>query len=136
MVNRHEIERATIESTLIATARTTQRQETTSNACQTVPQSGPRHQIAPNAEARRIRTSRPRVHGFRNQRTTLMGLLRERMEGYGEPGGSPRFREEGGGAEFAQDRNSLARIPVAEMRAETWFPPRTRAEAQRCRRAS
>ena len=53
----------------------------------------------------------------------FMGLLRERMEGYGEPGGSPRFREEGGGAEFAQDRNSLARIPVAEMRGETWFPP-------------
>src|SRR5438034_10603968 len=36
------------------------------------------------------------------------------VEGCGEPGGSPRSREEGGCA------------------GETWFPPRTRAEGERC----
>src|SRR6266516_7803940 len=55
----------------------------------------------------------------------------ERVEGRGEPGGSPRSREEGGCTEFAQDRNSLARIPVAELRGETWFPPQTRGGGER-----
>src|SRR2546429_8746360 len=59
-------------------------------------------------------------------------LANERVKGCGEPGGSPRTREEGGRAEFSQDRNSLARIPVAEMRGETWFPPQTRAGGERC----
>src|SRR5437867_12479909 len=36
------------------------------------------------------------------------------VEGCGEPGGSPRSREEGGCA------------------GGTWFPPRTRAEGERC----
>src|SRR5205823_13663345 len=68
-------------------------------------------------------------------RRTFMGhdpLAHERVEGCGEPGGSPRFLKGGGRTWFAQDRNSLARIPVAEMRGETWFHPQTRAGGERC----
>src|SRR5256885_14622862 len=54
------------------------------------------------------------------------------VEWCGEPGGSPGSQEEGGDADCSQDRNSLARIPVAKRHGETWFPPRTQAEGERC----
>src|SRR5207247_4408701 len=69
---------------------------------------------------------RPRRHSQTNLWWSVSGEVR------GEPGGSPRTREEGDRAEFSQDRNSLARIPVAEMRGETWIPPQTRAGGERC----
>src|SRR5205809_1187496 len=62
-----------------------------------------------------------------------MGLL----EAYERGGASgtgrfPTFSRRKGRADFSQDRNSLPRIPVAEKRGETRFPPRTRADGERC----
>src|SRR6266487_4713531 len=75
---------------------------------------------SPGATSRSIpsTTGRPPSSTVTSSRVTaLIGqpwLAYERVEGCGEPGGSPRSREEGGCA------------------GETWFPPRTRAEGERC----